>query len=74
MLRYRNAAHYLAGILTAMSAQVSWALVLGGLLIFMAYQLNEDWHLRDRAYHDILEFSIGYYLAVAGMIVWRLLS
>lgn len=74
MWRYRNAAHYVAGVITALAVTVSWVLVLAALAIFMAYELDEDWHLYDEAYHDILEFAIGFFAAVTGLIIWRFLT
>ena len=68
--KYRNAAHYLVGILVALSSRESWVLPLVGILIFLAYELDEDWHLYDEAYHDILECAIGFFVTVAGLIVW----
>ncbi|MBI2869382.1 MAG: hypothetical protein HYX96_06120 [Chloroflexi bacterium] len=68
MWRYRNAAHYLAGALTAVSVLANPVLAPVGLAVFLAYEINEDWHIRDSAYHDILEFAVGYFLATAGLI------
>lgn len=72
-MKYRNAAHYLAGILTALSSLVAWILPLVGFAGFLAYELNEDWHLHDKAYHDILEYLIGFFVATGGMIIWNIL-
>ena len=71
MLLYRNAAHYLVGILTAVSSEVNWVLTLVGAILFLAYEVDEDWHISDQAFHDILEACIGFYVAIAGLIVWR---
>lgn len=69
MWRYRNAAHYLVGILVALSSLVNWVLPLIGFVGFIVYELNEDWHLHDKAYRDILEYNIGFFVAVAGLII-----
>lgn len=74
MWRYRNAAHYLAGIIVALSSQVHWTLPLGGMALFLTYEVNEDWHLHDQAYHDILEFMLGFFVTVAGLIIWRYIA
>ena len=73
MWRYQNAAHYLAGVLTAVSGEVSTMLPLVGAMLFLAYEVNEDWHLHDQAYQDILEFMLGFFMAVTGLIIWRLI-
>ena len=73
MWRYRNAAHYLAGALTALSALVSWVLPLVGAGVFLVYELQEDKILHDEAYPDILEFAIGYFTTCAiliGRAIW----
>lgn len=72
MIKYRNAAHYLVGILVALSSLVNWVLPLIGTVFFLTYELDEDWHLYDQAYHDILEAMIGFFIAVSGLIIWRL--
>lgn len=74
MWRYRNLAHYLAGIITAVSSLVSWVLPLVGAIFFLTYEVDEDWHIRDKAYHDILEAMIGFFVATAGLISWRFLT
>jgi hypothetical protein len=71
-VKYRNAAHYLAGILVAVSSLVNWVLPLIGTVLFLTYELDEDWHLYDRAYQDVLEAMIGFFVAVSGIIIWRL--
>lgn len=73
-MKYRNFAHYIVGILTACSILVSEVLAVIGFLGFLAFELNEDWHLYDKAYKDILEFLIGFFVAVAGLIAWKLLG
>jgi len=71
--RYRNIAHYLAGIITALSYILSPVLPILGAGLFIIYELNEDWHLHDRAYHDILEFMIGFYFCLVGLIIREVL-
>lgn len=72
MWRYRNAAHYIVGLLIALSSMVNWVLPLVGAVLFLFYEVDEDWHLYDEAYHDILEAMIGFFIATAGLIIWRL--
>lgn len=73
MIKYRNAAHYLAGIVSGMGILVHWSMVLGGIALFLVYELNEDIHEMDKAYRDILEFMLGFYIAAVGLIIWRLI-
>jgi hypothetical protein len=70
-MKYRNALHYLVGILTALSALISVGLPLVGALMFLVYEMDEDWHIRDSAYHDILEAEVGFWVAVGAMLLVR---
>ena len=69
MWTYKNAAHYIAGILIAVSCLVSWTLPIIGAIMFLVYEVDEDWHLHDKAYHDILEAMLGFFLAVVGLLI-----
>lgn len=71
MWRYRNAAHYLVGIIISLSSLVHWTLPLVGFGLFVSYELNEDWHWGDEAYRDLLECCIGFFTATGGIILWR---
>ena len=62
-------AHYIAGILIALSSMVSWTLPIVGAIMFLVYEVDEDWHLHDKAYHDILEAMLGFFVATAGLII-----
>ena len=44
--------------------------MLVGAILFLAYEVDEDWHISDEAFHDILEFMVGFFVAVAGLIIW----
>ena len=67
--RYRNATHYLVGILLALSPILHWTLPLVGITLFLAYQVNEDWHLRDKAFLDILECAIGFFFTIGVFLI-----
>lgn len=73
MWRYRNAAHYLLGMLAVEGSLVHWTIPLVLTSLFLVYEVNEDWHIKDRAYHDVLECLIGAALAAARLILWRYL-
>jgi hypothetical protein len=65
----KDIAHVLAGIIVALSPTVHWTLPLIGTQLFIIYEVLEDLHLSDRAYRDILEFMIGFFGAVTGLLV-----
>jgi len=48
--------HILYGILTAL-APTHLAPILAA--VFIIYELDEDWHLNDQAYRDLLEYMVG---------------
>ena len=70
---YRNFAHYLVGIIIALSSLVNWVLPLCGLALFLVYEVDEDYHISDQAFRDILEAAIGFFTTTGGLIIWRLL-
>ncbi len=53
-------AHYLWGLLTALAAMLLPQVIPAIMFIgFVIYELDEEWHIRDRAYHDIREYLVG---------------
>lgn len=64
--------HILAGVITILGSMISLVVPLVLFSGFMIYELNEDWHLSDQAYKDILEYCIGMYACV-GVIVCLLM-
>jgi len=73
-VKYRNAAHYLAGIIIAVSSLVNWVLPLVGAAFFLVYEFDEDKIIHDQAYRDILEAMRGFFVATGAIIVWRVVS
>jgi hypothetical protein len=67
-------AHVVAGFLAALATV--WYPVLGvvATLLFLVYELDEQWHLSDVAYEQILEYSIGYYLGITVAITLKILG
>ena len=57
-----NIAHVLYGILTAFAP---WHLSFIMFLAFLVYELDEEFHIRDKAYEDILEYMIGLSIGAA---------
>lgn len=60
--------HIPAGVITCLAYYLHWSLVLACLVSFMIYEINEDRHLHDRAYLDIIGFIFGLYGAV--VVIW----
>lgn len=71
---YRHFGHYLAGIITAVSGLINGGFAIAGVIAFLGYEIAQDWRKKDWSFWDILEFIIGYFVAVAGIIIWRLVT
>ena len=64
MPRVTDLAHFLWGLMIALVALLfppPAAIVLPVLMFagFIIYELDEDWHLNDKAFKDILEMLVG---------------
>ena len=73
MIKYTSVAHYIAGSITALSYMAHWILVPCGMIIFLFYEVDEDYHISDQAFIDIREFMVAYFITCAGLIIWRLI-
>lgn len=58
----KQTAHLLAGLLTAHTSFHNPLLSVLMFIVFLIYELDEDWHIKDRAYRDILQYAVGLYL------------
>jgi len=56
--------HFLAGFVTTLTI-IYLSPVVGTLMfiVFLIYELDEDWHISDKAFIDILFYAIGLYVA-----------
>lgn len=54
--------HFVSGMLTAAMSIYSVVLAILMFLVFLIYELNEDWHIKDEAWRDILSYGLGIYL------------
>ena len=52
-------AHALLGVLIVVLTKVNPLASILLFLTFLVYELDEDWHLHDQAYQDILELMVG---------------
>ncbi len=65
--------HFLAGLITAHEAQHNPLLTIILYFTFIIYELDEDWHISDQAYHDILEYALALYTYTTISILLRLI-
>jgi hypothetical protein len=63
--------HALFGFLCALAAQVNATLSIIGFILFLVYELDEEWRLGDEAYEEIAEFLYGYAAALTLLVVMR---
>jgi len=72
-MKLTSLAHFLGGALTALTT-VKFP-VLGSIMVvlFIIYEVNEDWHLSNKAFKDILEFMVGVYVSATAMLAWGLI-
>jgi len=54
--------YFLAGVLTAYTSFYNTILSILMFIAFMLYELDEDLHIRDQAYRDILVYAFGLYM------------
>ena len=67
-LRWYTVGHAGAGARTIFGSLISPCVTIVAFLGFMIYELNEDWHLSDQAYKDILDYCVGLYLTILVMV------
>ena len=56
VVRLSDLIHVVAGLIAAFAPPHLAVLIS---MLFVIYELDEDWHLHDKAYQDIREFLIG---------------
>ena len=57
-----DAAHIVAGVVSCLVTVKYPVIGVVSTILFLIYQLDEEWHLKDEAWRDILEYAVGYYL------------
>ena len=68
MNKLRHPFHLVAGLLSSLSVSVSPVLPVVSTLLFITYQLDEDWHIKDKAYLDILEYMLAFFAGISLML------
>ncbi len=65
--------HIISGLITSLTTQINPALATLLFIIFIIYELDEDWHIRDKAYRDLLEYGIGLYIGALAILIYSYL-
>jgi hypothetical protein len=68
LTKLRHPFHLVAGLLSALSVSVSPVLPLVSTLLFLTYEIDEDWHIKDRAYLDIFEYMLAFFIGISLML------
>jgi len=63
-----------AGFSTALVSMLNSILPILLFVVFIIYELDEDWHLSDEAYRDILEYALGLYIASILLLIQKLIA
>lgn len=66
-------AHHIWGFMVALVALVSPALSVLMFTGFIIYELDEEWHIKDKSYADIREMLIGMGIGAALDLVIKIL-
>lgn len=69
-MRLTTISHIAYGVLTAFS---EWYLAIIMSLMFILYELDEELHIRDKAYRDILEYMVGLSIGALAKLVLNML-
>jgi len=65
-------AHFTFGLLSSLSVIVSPVLTVISFLLFLAYELNEEWKIKDTGYIEILQFGIGFACGMTVLLALKL--
>jgi len=62
-------AHIIFGFLGSISVLINPILCVINFLIFLVYELDQDWRLHDYAYEELREYGFGFGLGVVVMLI-----
>lgn len=63
--------HIPAGLITCLAIYIHWSLVLTFFGAFTIYEINEDKHIEDRAFHDILGYLFGLGIGIVVLFILK---
>ena len=62
-------AHVTFGFLASVSVLISPVLTVINFLIFLIYELDEEWNISDEAYQELREYGFGFGLGTVVMLI-----
>ena len=65
-------AHIVFGFLASVSVLINPVLTVINFLIFLMYELDQQWTIRDEAYQELSEYGLGFGLGVVFLFILML--
>lgn len=62
-------AHFLWGFVSALACLVNIGLTFAGILIFLIYEMNQDWRKDDWLDEEFAEMGCGFFLGMVILIL-----
>jgi len=62
-------AHIVFGFLASVSVLISPVLTVVNFLIFLVYELDQEWTISDNAYQELREYGFGFGLGTIVMLI-----
>lgn len=62
-------AHVVFGLISVLSVMIHPILPILTSLLFIIYELDEEWHLDDEAYDELKEYMVGVTIGIAIMLI-----
>jgi hypothetical protein len=62
-------AHVTFGFLASVSVLISPVLTVINFLIFLIYELDQEWNISDKAYEELREYGFGFGLGTIVMLI-----
>ena len=62
-------AHVTFGFLASVSVLISPVLTIINFLIFLIYELDQEWNISDKAYEELREYGFGFGLGTVVMLI-----
>ena len=69
---WRIILHFPVGVLIAFAVEVSGVLSVLIFLCFIIYEVNEDFHIKDSAFKDILGALLGLFAGAIALVILKL--
>ena len=66
-------AHFTFGLLSALSVVIHPILTVIAFLIFIFYELDQDFRLSDYAYQEIYQYGFGFGLGIVILLFFKIL-